>query len=46
LRTQQLLLKHIVEDRREKEHLASELNALNNQTRITHLIANENKKKL
>jgi hypothetical protein len=46
LRTQQLLLQHIAEDRREKEHLASELNALNNRTRIMHLIADENKKRL
>jgi hypothetical protein len=46
LRTQQLLLKHIAEDRQEKEHLAAELNAINNRTRIMHLIAAENKKRL
>jgi hypothetical protein len=45
-RTQQLLLKHIAEDRLEKEHLATELNAIKNRTRITHLIADENKKRL
>jgi hypothetical protein len=41
-----LLLKHFAEDRQEKEHLAAELNAINNRTRITHLIAAENKKRL
>ena len=46
LRTQQLLLQHIADDRREKEHLASELNAINNRTRVMHLIADENKKRL
>jgi hypothetical protein len=46
LRTQQLLLQHIAEDRRKKEHLASELNVLNNRTRIIYLIADENKKRL
>ena len=46
LRTQQLLLKHIAEDQCEKEHLTSELNAINNRTRIMHLIADENKKRL
>ena len=34
LQTQQLRLQHIAKDRREKEHLASKLNALNNRTRI------------
>ena len=46
LRTQQLLLQHIADDRREKEHLASELNTINNRTRVMHLIADENKKRL
>ena len=31
---------------KKKEHLASELNAINNRTRIMHLIADENKKRL
>ena len=39
-------MQHIAEDRHEKEHLASELNAINNRTRIMHLIADENKKRL
>ena len=43
---QWLLLKHIAEDRREKEHLAAELNAINNRTCITYMIADENKKRL
>ena len=46
LRTQQLLLKHIAEDRQEKEHLTGELNATNNRTRIAHLIVAKNKKRL
>ena len=46
LRTQQLLMQHIAEDRREKQHLASELNAINNRTRIMHLIVDENKESL
>lgn len=43
---QQLLLQHITEDRQEKEHLASELNVLHSHTRLLHLIAGENKKRL
>ena len=46
MRMQQLLLKHIAEDRQEKEHLAAEMNVIHNRTRITHLIAAENKKRL
>ena len=46
LRMQQLLLKHIAEDRQDKGHLAAKLNAINNQKRITRLIADENKKRL
>ena len=46
MRTQQLLLKHMAEDRREKEHLAAELNATNNRTKIVHMVAAENKKLL
>jgi hypothetical protein len=46
LRTQQLLLQHIAEDRHEKELLTSQLNAINNRTRLVHLITDENKKRL
>jgi hypothetical protein len=46
LRTQQLLMQHIAEDRRKKELLASQLNEINNRTRLVHLITDENKKRL
>lgn len=36
----------MADDQKEKEHLAAELNALNNRTRLLHLIADENKKHL
>ena len=44
LHTQQVLLRHMVEDRREKEHLATELNAINNRTKVVHMITAGNKK--
>ena len=46
MRTQQLLLKHMSEDRHEKEHLAAELNALHNRTKVVHMITTGNKKPL
>lgn len=44
MRTQQLLLQHITEDQRKKEHLAKEPNSLHNRTRLLPLIVDENKK--
>ena len=46
MRTQQLLLKHMAKDRQEKEHLAAELNAIHNRTKVVHMITAENKKRL
>ena len=36
----------MVKDRQEKEHLAAELNAIHNQTKVVHMITTENKKRL
>ena len=46
MHTQQLLLKHMAEDRQEKENLAVELNAIHNRTKVVHMITTENKKRL
>ena len=46
LHTQLLLLKHMAEDRQEKEYLATELNAINNRTKVMHMFMTENKKRL
>lgn len=46
LHTQHLLLQHIAEDRREKEHLAAKLNSINNRMKVVHMITAENKKRL
>ena len=44
--TQQLLLKHMAEDRQEKEHLGAKLNAIHNRTKVVHMITTQNKKRL
>ena len=36
----------MAKDRREKEHLAAELNAINNRTKVVHMITAKNKKHL
>ena len=36
----------MVKDRQEKEHLAAELNAIHNRTKVVHMITVENKKRL
>ena len=46
LRIQQLLVKHMAEDRQEKEHLAAKLNAIHNRTKVVHMITTQNKKRL
>lgn len=46
LRMQQLLLKHMEDDRKEKEHLVNELNRIENKAHLTYLIDSENKHRL
>lgn len=41
--TQQLLLIDMDQDRKEKEHLAHELNGIHNQSRLIHMILHEDK---